>query len=86
MPRDALRKNLTRLHAELESVENLDEDTHALLRRAASDIEKVLGDDEADAHSPRAQLNEIAVRFEAEHPRLASILSELADTLSKLGI
>lgn len=87
MPREALRENLTKLHTELASVENLDEELHALLRSVAADIEKVLGDEDAvETHSPRAQLEEVAVKFEADHPRLASVLGELADTLSKLGI
>ena len=87
MPREALRENLTKLHTELASVENLDEELHALLRSVAADIENVLGDEDAAAtHSRRAQLEDVAVKFEADHPRLASILGELADTLSKLGI
>ena len=87
MPREALRENLTKLHTELESVENLDEELHALLRRVADDIEKVLGDEEpVEAHPRRAHLDEIALKFEADHPRLASVLGELADTLAKLGI
>jgi len=87
MPKQALREQLKTLHTELASVENLDEELHALLRRVAADIEKVLGDEETvEAHSRRAQLEEIAVKFEADHPRLASVLGELADTVSKLGI
>ena len=88
MPREALRENLTRLHTELESVENLDEELHTLLRRVANDIEKVLGEEEPaeEPHPRRAQLDEIALKFEADHPRLASVLGELADTLAKLGI
>ena len=87
MPREALRESLTKLHTELESVENLDEDTHALLRRVADDIEKVLEEEQAvEAPPRRAHLDEIALRFEADHPRLAGILGELADTLAKLGI
>ena len=87
MPREALRENLTKLHTELESVENLDEELHPLLRRVADDIEKILGDEQpVETHPRRAQLDEIALKFEADHPRLASVLGELADTLAKLGI
>jgi hypothetical protein len=31
-------------------------------------------------------LREAALRLEAEHPRLASALGQLSDTLAKLGI
>ena len=33
-----------------------------------------------------AQLEEAALRLEAEHPRLASVLGQIADALAKLGI
>ena len=86
MHREALRENLRKLHTELASVEELDEDLHTLLRQVADDIENTLGDEAVEAHSVRAQLEDAAVKFEADHPRLAGILSELADTVNKLGI
>jgi hypothetical protein len=86
MHRDALRENLRKLHSELASVEELDEDLHTLLRQVADDIEKMLGDEAVEAHSVRARLEDAAVKFEADHPRLAGILGELADRVTKLGI
>ena len=86
MHRDALRENLKKLHTELASVEEFDEDLHTLLRQVADDIEKLLGDEAAEVHSVRAQLEDAAVKFEADHPRLAGVLGELADTVNKLGI
>ena len=84
MPREALRENLKKLHTELASVDNLDEELQTLLKQAADDIEQALGDE--PRASGRPQLDELALRFEADHPRLSSILGEIADTLSKLGI
>lgn len=79
--------HLTALHAELESVKNLDEELHEELRQLAADIEKRLAEEEPlEVHSWRARLKDMAVRFEAEHPRLAGTLGEVADTLGKLGI
>ncbi len=86
MHRDALRENLKKLHTELASVEEFDEDLHTLLRQVADDIEEMLGDETVEVHSVRAQLEGAAVKFEADHPRLAGILGELADTVNKLGI
>ena len=86
MPREALRQNLTKLHAELASAEELDEDVRALLRQVAGDIEEVLGDQSASPHSLQNRLEEATAKFEADHPRLANIIGELADTLSKLGV
>lgn len=85
MPREALRQNLQKLHAELASAEDLKEDDYQLLEQVANDIENVLGADDAP-HSLRGQLLEASARFRADHPRLSSIFAELADTLSKLGV
>ncbi len=86
MPRETLREDLRRLHTELRSVEDLDEDLHTLLRQVAGDIEEALGKDVNETRTHRPQLEALATRFEAGHPRLARILSELTDTISKLGI
>ncbi len=87
MPRETLRENLRKLRTELASAaENLDENLHTLLRGVADDIERVLGGKAVEAHAARERLEKIAVKFEANYPRLAKILSETADTLGKLGI
>ena len=87
MHRETLRENLRKLRTELASAaENLDENLHTLLRGVADDIERVLGGKAAEAHAARERLEKIAVKFEANHPRLAKILGEMADTLGKLGI
>ncbi len=52
----------------------------------ADDIERALGGKAVEADSGRERLEKIAVKLEAEHPRLANILGEMADTLGNLGI
>lgn len=85
--REALREDLKKLHAELPSAaENLDENLQALLRKVADDIEQIIGGDSVGPNSGRDRLETLTVKFEADHPRLANILGEIADTLSKLGI
>lgn len=85
--REVLRDDLKKLHAELPSAaENLDENLHALLREVAGDIEQIIGGESIEAKSGRERLEKLTVKFEADHPRLAHILGEIADTLSKLGI
>jgi hypothetical protein len=85
--REVLRDDLKKLHAELPSAaENLDENLHALLREVAGDIEQIIGGEPIEAKSGRKRLEKLTVKFEADHPRLAQILGEIADTLSKLGI
>ncbi len=85
--REVLRDDLKKLHAELPSAaENLDENLHALLREVADDIEQIIGGESVEAKSGRERLEKLTIKFEADHPRIAHILGEIADTLSKLGI
>jgi hypothetical protein len=84
--RDNLRRNLKRLDEELAAGQELDPETRALLQRLAGDIERVLAEDLENPPSIREQVEEATVRFEVEHPRLAMIFGDLADTLAKLGL
>ena len=86
MPRQALRKQLTELHGELASASELDPELRELLREVAGDIEKLLGEEPSTADQLQGRIRQATVDFEAEHPRLAHILGDLADTLTKLGI
>lgn len=91
MPKKALRQQLTELHGALGSTQELDTELRVLLKEVSGDIEKLLGEDSADddasaADQLQARIRREAVDFEAEHPRLARILGDLADTLAKLGI
>lgn len=91
MPRQALRKHLAELHDELASAGNLDPALRQQLRDVADDIESLLGEPSpAPAAAAGGQLRErlrlATVEFEAEHPRLAHVIGDVADTLTKLGI
>ena len=91
MPKQALEENLKALHAELASAEDLDDNLRALLKQVAGDIEELLGNSsEKSANSSpdtlQARLKATTVKFEADHPRLSNILSDLTDTLTKLGV
>jgi len=91
MPRTTLQEQLTELHGALASTAELDPELRALLKEVAGDIESLLGDaapaEEATAANQlQARVRRATVDFEAEHPRLAHILGDLADTLTKLGI
>jgi hypothetical protein len=81
------RETLHKLRTELtSSAEGLNEETQTLITALADDIDLLLGDEPTESQPGKHQLEEIAIKFETDHPRLAGILSELADTLSKLGI
>ncbi len=83
-----LNQLLEELHTELGSTDTLDDQAKEQLRDIAQEIEGAVGPDEdkdlgSDAMN---QLEQAAVGFESEHPRLAGILAQIIDTLSKLGI
>ncbi len=83
-----LQELLDALHAELGDSTGLDEDAKQELKNLARDIETSLagGDDQGMAAQAMEQIEEATVSFETEYPRLAGILSSIADTLAKLGI
>jgi len=91
MPRNALREHLSELHEELASAGEIDPALRAQLRDVADDIESLLARDDqaslAAAGEPLLdRVKRSTVDFEAEHPRLARILNDVGDTLTKLGI
>jgi hypothetical protein len=83
-----LQKLLEELHAELGQADALDDQAKDQLRGIAQQIEGAVGPDENKGLGSEAmnQLEEAAVDFEVEHPRLAGILGQITDTLAKLGI
>ncbi len=83
-----LNQLLEELRTELGSSDALDDQAKEQLRGIAQEIEGAVGPDEDKSLGSEAmnQLEQAAVGFESEHPRLAGILSQITDTLSKLGI
>jgi hypothetical protein len=86
VPKESLRKDLKRLHAELRAADEIDPDLAALLDEVVSDIEQLLADQTPRPESLNEKIAAAAVTFEAEHPRLARVLEDLTDTLAKLGL
>ncbi len=93
MPREQLRRTLTRLHEELGREERLDRETLALLREVLGDIETRLEAEGApteetpdDEDSLADRLKEAARDFEASHPQLTEAVGRLADALAGMGL
>lgn len=90
MPKKALQKHLAELHDELAAAGDLDPTLRRQLRDVADDIEALLGTSPPPTTVTEPQLQErirlATVEFEAEHPRLARVMNDVADTLTKLGI
>jgi hypothetical protein len=85
MDKTKLHNLLADLHRELSTAGSLDPESRRMLDQVLSDI-KHLAPPAQGAEGATAQLREAALRIEAEHPRLATALGQLSDTLAKLGI
>jgi len=84
-----LREALETLHQELGhgDPERIDPESRELLQTVADDLQHVLqeGADET-ASGLGDRVERAAVRFESEHPRLATTLNEIIEALARMGI
>jgi hypothetical protein len=86
-----LHKQLEALHQELSRTGSVDRESRELLVALLDDISRLLGSEPVE-HGGRGErkfaerLDEIAVRFEAEHPSLGVAIRRVVDTLAKAGI
>ena len=84
-----LRQTLHSLHAELATTQPVDPELRALLITVLGDITKLLeqpGMRDADDAPLANRLENVAVKFEAEHPALGNAIRQVVDTLAKAGI
>jgi hypothetical protein len=89
MSNESLRELLERVHQRLSGDGALDARSREMLKTLMHDIERALSQQDSKAGqktdaTPR--LEALAVKFESDHPALAGILRQLADTLGKAGI
>jgi hypothetical protein len=85
MSDEDLRDLLAQLHARLGRTKSLDSESRQLLTTVAHDIEAAL----KTGTTPKTTLEpieELAMRFEADHPAVADVLRQIVDTLGKAGI
>ncbi len=88
MDQTKLQRLLSDLHRELSEATTVDPAARGMLEQVLRDIQQ-LPPASAAAEVPgsvTAQLQEAALRLEAEHPRLAGAIGQLSDALAKLGI
>ena len=86
MAQENLRELLAQLHARLGNAKSLDAESRELLTTLSHDIERALGRVSDETAPARNSLESVAVRLEAEHPALATIVRQLVDALGKAGI
>lgn len=86
MSHEPLQALLRRLHEELGKTGPLDPETRRLLEVVAADISgKAAAEPRVESkHGPA--LEQLAVRFETEHPALAAVARQVIDALAKAGI
>jgi len=101
MTDETLRQLLARVHERLNSTQAVDPESREMLATVMRDIDGALGKgtpQRADAVSavpvsPEARVSattprieELAVRFEAEHPSIAQLLRQIGTLLGQAGI
>lgn len=86
MAHESLRELLAQLHTRLGHARTLDAESRRLLTTLSQDIEQALGRASQETAPARTSLESAAVRLEAEHPALATIVRQLVDALGKAGI
>ena len=93
MANETLRGELENLHNELSNVEGLDASTLESLKKVAEDINTLLSQQQQtnDQTAQEAQgilqhIDELAIRFDTEHPQIAGLLARLTEALGNIGI
>ncbi|NIP87358.1 MAG: DUF4404 family protein [Planctomycetales bacterium] len=86
---EKLRHTIGQLHAELESLDQVDPQVQQLLQTAVDDIQQALQQGSqppaGDTHIV-SRLSQAAQHFEDSHPTLSGMIGSLIDTLSRMGI
>ncbi len=82
-----IRNLLARLRDEIQGSQ-LDTETRDLIRELESDIHKLLETEKADveAASILNRAREFEANLESSHPTVVRVLSEVIETLSRMGI
>lgn len=84
-----LREQLVRLNSELRRTTTVDHEMRELLVELLGETTRVLHQTSrspAEQQSLTEKLDELAVRFEAEHPALGTTVRQIVDALAKAGI
>ena len=81
--KDQLKDQLAQLHEQLSSNPELDDESSAMLRQLAEDIEVIELTDSAEFSEG---VQRLAVEFEQEHPGLSEVLRQIVDTLGRIGV
>jgi chromosome segregation ATPase len=89
MDKNKLHGQLEELHAELQQVESVDDSDREMLKRLTKDIRDVLErkDDHTEHYNQLSgRLREAIARLEASHPKATTLMTQVIDQLSYMGI
>jgi hypothetical protein len=90
MDQKALTARLQELRAQLAGSKSVDAETLALLEEVTADLERIHDEEQPssreDVDSVSGRVQNLLTKFEAEHPRLTSVLQQVLDGLANLGI
>ena len=89
MEKKQLQESLNSLHGELSDREAIDDKTRDLLQTLARDIDRLLDDSTEntpeDVEPVSDQVQNLVLKFEADHPELTSALNRIASALANRG-
>ena len=88
MPDQELKALLAKLHQELARTDSVSEETLALVRELDEDIHKLVvpGPSSEIFESVLDRSRDLESQFAANHPVAARFVSQIMDTLAKMGI
>lgn len=86
MNTESLQSLLHRLHEELGKAGPVDDETRRMLEVVADDIAGKAAAEPASGSRYAPDLENLAVRFETDHPALAAAARQVMDALAKAGI
>jgi len=90
MNRKELQKTLESLRAELNKTASVDDEMRALLTALEKDIQRLSEQDAGESASevePLAErVQDLVLKFEADHPQLTTALNQVSAALANLGI
>lgn len=90
MTHERLHELLGQVHQELERADSIDDESRELMFEVSDDIRYLLESgkdrDEAEREGMSDRLDSLLLAFGSRHPRIASMIEEVIDTLAKMGI
>lgn len=89
MDKQQLDKRLQELHSELSQINSVDENERQILQQLMTDIQEILEKKEYSQSYPspfEERLKYAIELFGVSHPRITTMMGQIADMLARIGI